>query len=271
MVFAHAGEREEAIVGVPGARQAALRSGRRAVRRVGEAARVGRHNVEVTSRLATVDGVQLLKVADVVDRHARHVGSRWARRSEQDQRIRIAGLDAGGARFEQWQIGGGIDVAGAGLAIQVLLVPELVRLDLAGVARGHCLHEVAVSGRVARHEPTGVGAIEHRRVREAQHDLQAGGAGVADDVVELGEVVVAGLDLDLLPLELLGDPVEAGLGHVADDVRAGDAVVVPELDVVAIAPATGVGRRRLGGRGDGREGHQRGDQTTRPEPCEAYP
>src|SRR6266571_4102130 len=69
-------------------------------------------------------------------------------------------------------------------------------------------------------------SVERWRVGEAEHDLQASRVAVADDIVELRKVVVARAELDRLPLDLLGHPVEPGLGHIADDVGPGNFVVV---------------------------------------------
>ena len=54
-----------------------------------------------------------------------------ARRPEQDLGAGIPGARASRAGFQQRQIVRRIDVADAGFARQILLVPDLVRLDLA--------------------------------------------------------------------------------------------------------------------------------------------
>ncbi len=80
-VLANAREGEEAVVAVEATGQAALGVGGRAIRRVRKATRVRREGVEVARHLAAIDGVQLLKVAQVVDDRARNVGASWARRA----------------------------------------------------------------------------------------------------------------------------------------------------------------------------------------------
>ena len=195
-VFADAGEGEEAVVAVEATGQAALGRGGRAVGRVGKAARVSRQRVEVADHLATIDGVQLLEIAQVVDDRARDIGAGRAGRSEQHHCGRIAGFDAGVARLEYRQVGHRIDVARPGLTIEVLFVPQLVRLDLARIARGDRLHELAERARIGRHQATGISPIKGRRMGKAEHDAQPGFGSITHDFVELRPVVLADVCLD---------------------------------------------------------------------------
>ena len=185
VVLAQAGKGEEAVVGVVSAGQTALGRIRRAVRWVRKSARVSRQRVEVADHLSAVERIQLLEIAEVVDDRAGNVGPGWTGRSQQYHGVRITGLDPGVAGLEQRQVCRRIDVAQPGLAIEVLLVPQLVRLDLTRVARGDGLHELAERARVGWHEPAGIGAIKGRRMGEAQHDPQARFGSVADDVVQV--------------------------------------------------------------------------------------
>ena len=110
-------------------------------------------------------------------------------------------------------------------------------------------------------------------MEEAEHDLQPGGARIADDVVELREIVVARLDFDFLPVDLLGHPVEAGLSDIADHVGPGDRVVMPQLHLEAVAEPVRVGgRRRLSRRaGGGQHDSDGADETSGAEQRGANP
>ena len=84
----------------------------------------------------------------------------------------------------------------AGFAGQVLLIPQLVSLNLAGIATGHRLHQALIRRRVGGHQSTGWTAIELGRVLHADQHVQPGCDIRIDDGVELAPVVLAGRLLD---------------------------------------------------------------------------
>ncbi len=227
-----------------------------------QAIALGRHDVEAAAGPGGVHALQEDEVIEV----AAVVGHRRRQCAGQDDGRRVYGLDAVVGQAQQAREGLRVDVLQTPLLVAVGLIPDLIVADAAAVAPGHGGGKVGevveVVGRGVVAQRVALGAAPGRRVAQAGDDGHAAGLGQGDDLIVLGpgvdagrvvapvDEVAAGVDLDVLPGELLADGAEAGAGHQVEDAGA--------LLWLGLLLQEGIdGERADGGIGQGRTGHGR--------------
>ena len=209
----------------------------RAARRIRKPARMCRQRVVVAFHQATIEGVQLLQIGEVVDGLTGDVCPGGTGCAEQHEGVGVAGFDSGIACLQQWHIHRRSDVAVAHLARQVFFIPYLVRLHFAGVPGRERLRERPVFRRIGRRQAAGCASVERRRVHDAEHDVQAVLTGGRHDGVELRPIELTRRRLDCIPAHLLRHPPETGLLDQASSHGLAILAEVVHFDVEAVGKA----------------------------------
>jgi hypothetical protein len=182
------------------------------------AARVQAYRVHVRAELR-VRG-HLAHILDVADRDVGAVGVGAGGRAAHHDRHRVVGLDVVVGHLQQVHevVGAGhapADAAVGGavaavLAGAVLLVPDLVGLHAAAVARRHLAHEAAEVAEVLAARHAGAAGPVGRR-HDAQQQAHALVVGVGHDVVQLAPEDLARGVVEVAPAHLLAHPGQPGV------------------------------------------------------------